>query len=361
MFSYFRAILLMGFTFYLSLIYNNKAFALLGFIQAVLIIFSFVFFCYYKRRIRIGLSVPLAFADKNEKAALRLHISNCSFVVGNRAKVKIAYRSVLEKKKNYIWISLANISRGDSEISCPVSAKYAGCYEFSLERIRLYDLTGFFYWNLRSGIGDTLMVMPEIEEVALQLGEATLNFSGEADIYDETHPGNDSSEMFAVREFRAGDRIQNIHWKLSAKMDDLAVRENSLPKACPVVFLLSPSYGTKQKMQSAQQMEEYFHWMASISYTFMDMKCSHYIAWDSKAKRDILRVRVDDEESFYLFLMTYMSDQKSEALPDLQARYKEKYRGENYLHMLLLNGEPKLWLNGEALAAEKRQDIELVI
>ena len=76
--------------------------------------------------------------------------------------------------------------------------------------------------------------------------EHTRNFFGEAEIYDDFHPGDDPSEIFGVREFRAGDKMQSIHWKLSAKSDDLLVRENSQPKACPLVFLLEPPNSKKK-------------------------------------------------------------------------------------------------------------------
>lgn len=80
----------------------------------------------------------------------------------------------------------------------------------------------------------------------MHVSEHTRNFFGEADVYDDFHPGDDPSEIFGVREFRAGDKMQSIHWKLSAKSDDLLVRENSQPKACPLVFLLEPPHMKKE-------------------------------------------------------------------------------------------------------------------
>ena len=61
---------------------------------------------------------------------------------------------------------------------------------------------------------------------------------GEAESYDDFQPGTDVSQIFDVREYRPGDRLQRIHWKLSAKSDGLLVREDSQPLACAVVFLL---------------------------------------------------------------------------------------------------------------------------
>ena len=43
--------------------------------------------------------------------------------------------------------------------------------------------------------------------------------------------GEDRSEMFQLREYRAGDDIRQIHWKLSAKTDELILREASQPES----------------------------------------------------------------------------------------------------------------------------------
>ena len=41
--------------------------------------------------------------------------------------------------------------------------------------------------------------------------------------------GMDSQEIFDTRYYRQGDLLKNIHWKLSAKADDLLVKEFSMP------------------------------------------------------------------------------------------------------------------------------------
>ena len=37
----------------------------------------------------------------------------------------------------------------------------------------------------------------------------------ESDSYSTIKGGDDPSEVFAIREYREGDRLQRIHWKLS--------------------------------------------------------------------------------------------------------------------------------------------------
>lgn len=49
------------------------------------------------------------------------------------------------------------------------------------------------------------------------------------DIYDGKKSGTDVSEVFGLREYREGDTLQSIHWKLSGKMHQLIVREFGRP------------------------------------------------------------------------------------------------------------------------------------
>ena len=79
--------------------------------------------------------------------------------------------------------------------------------------------------------------MPQIDEIPVRITDRVRNFFGDSDIYDDIRPGYDPSELFDVREFQNGDRLQSVHWKLSARTDELMVKENSLPKACAVAIV----------------------------------------------------------------------------------------------------------------------------
>ena len=68
-------------------------------------------------------------------------------------------------------------------------------------------------------------MLPELDAVAVQVSERVRRYFGEAESYDDFQPGTDVSQIFDVREYRPGDRLQRIHWKLSAKSDGLLVRE----------------------------------------------------------------------------------------------------------------------------------------
>lgn len=53
--------------------------------------------------------------------------------------------------------------------------------------------------------------------------------SADSDRFSTYKKGDDPSEIFDIREYADGDKIQRIHWKLSSKTGDLMVKEGSLP------------------------------------------------------------------------------------------------------------------------------------
>ena len=89
------------------------------------------------------------------------------------------------------------------------------------------------------------------------------------------------------------------------------IRENSLPRACPIVLFLKDAIP-----------EEY---------------AAHYVCWQSVSHSELLRARVDDEESFYGALTEYMRDGDLSCSLDLEEEYAGKYRGEQYLRTFVLD------------------------
>ena len=90
----------------------------------------------------------------------------------------------------------------------------------------------------------------------------------------------------------------------------------------------------------------------------MDAKCSHFVAWHSKEQEDIVRVRVDDEESYYMFLNYYLADVAMIEGADIRMEYQDKYRGETYLHDLMVKGDLQIFCDGEFLAKLNENELE---
>ena len=116
-----------------------------------------------------------------------------------------------------------------------VQPVHCGEAQVTVTELRIFDYIGLFSARLRTtgkkGIdfGGTITILPQVHPLHL---EAPPSFVGEHEMSQELvadRIGMDSQEIFDTRYYRQGDLLKNIHWKLSAKADDLLVKEFSMP------------------------------------------------------------------------------------------------------------------------------------
>lgn len=333
-------------TFYMSMIYGNIAIALLGFFEIAFMLVSVIYLFIRRAGIKAHLKVPVAMTGQGQK--IRIQLSNSLY---NKSSLKVKYlvrvTNNLTGEKNRKWFAK------DGEYL--YTAEFCGNYEFELKKIKIYDFTGIFHVNKRMKESVNVEVIPEIKEVPVRITDAVRNFFGDADIYDDFRPGYDPAELFDVREFRNGDRIQSIHWKLSAKTDDLMVKENSLPKACAVTVLADYKGGT-----AGSRADSFVRLVTGLSFSLMDQKCPHYVSWYDRSMEDIIRARVDDDESFYIFLNHFLKWQIDRDI-DAVSLYREKYRAEKLVSLLTVDAKLQIRKDKEIVAQGDLAKSEIVI
>lgn len=324
---------------WLSLIFESTAFALLSFMAVAFAVLSFIWLTFTQRKLHFQMGIPAKVADRGQEIGLKVTTENHSILPVGKIKVFLTYgeNHVIKTEKRVL--KLYDVPKGKSESWERFTIFRSGYYDFKIKKIQVFDPFGLFYVTRRRKCAAHVMVLPKLEEVPVKLGESVKHFYGETMDYDEDRPGKDSSEVFGVREFHDGDKLQRIHWKLSARMDELMVKEDSLPRACAVVLFMP---------ESTAENGEALDYAASLSFSLMDAKCAHFVAWQSKSHDDVMRMRVSDEESFYEALTAYMQDVSAQMKEDCMERYKEKYKGEQFLHGICVFANGTLLLNGES-------------
>ncbi len=343
-------------TGYFAMMYESAEFMLLVYLQAALFVLSFFTVLFRKCTIRAELDVPVGIAEPEKENLVKLIVTNRGFLPLARMEALITVEDVCTGRVTKEWMKVSSVLRGESTFVRSVAFSGTGTYRIRLRKLKVYDFTGLFYGKRKAQGEKKVLVMPRLHEIPVRLGLSVRNFFGEADVYDEEAPGHDNSELFDVREYRAGDRLQNIHWKLTAKQDDLMVKEHSLPKACPVVLLLDVHPSKRKKRR--ERLLPYLEAAASLVFSLTDAGCSHYVVWYDEKVQDIVRLRVDNEEGLFYFLGMLMEIDWKSPKEDIGFRYREKYKREPYVHALSLDEALVLRKNGEVLAQFSEKEIE---
>ncbi len=96
--------------------------------------------------------------------------------------------------------------------------------------------------------------------------------------YSQVEKGNDPGEVFGVREYREGDSPKQIHWKLSAKLDELTVKIPSLPIENNILVILDNQLepGTALEPETKSRVAEDF---CSLSMSLIEKGIPHSIGW----------------------------------------------------------------------------------
>ena len=74
------------------------------------------------------------------------------------------------------------------------------------------------------------------------------------------------------------------------------------------------------------------------------------MAWYSGIKYDIIRIRVDDEESYYIMINHLLAEKREKKASDIENMYNERYKSESIMHRLFLDAGMVMYHNGVKIA-----------
>ena len=112
-------------------------------------------------------------------------------------------------------------------------------------------------------------------------------------------------------------------------------------------------------IKKGRQADAFMRLLVSLSFSIMDQKCPHYVAWYDTLINDIVRARVDDEEGFYIFLNSFLKI-KPDTKTDARFLYEEKYRAERLVCLLTVDGRLQI-KKGEEIVGRADEKNEIVI
>ncbi len=337
------AVLLIVFLFYLAALYESAALGILAILLIAIMLISLCVIIWRMSQIRIALSIPFLLAQSGQAFDVCLTASADRTLFGSCALSACIEAGQQSGRRAHTWVRLHMGSGVPVTVRRGVRLQHAGGYTFRVRRVRVYDWLGWFYLIKWVHADAQVQILPQVEHLAVQLSFAVRNFSGESEIYDDLRGGDEASETFQIRAYQPGDRLQNIHWKLSAKSEDLIVRERGLAKGCPIILLLGN--GQEKRLRPAQK-ERFLQLAVSVSYALLDADCPHVVGWYDAQLQDLVRMRVDTEEDFYEWQVQYLSAAAARRACDVETRYREKYRGEQYLHIVRIEPEHSIYVDG---------------
>jgi uncharacterized protein (DUF58 family) len=176
-----------------------------------------------------NLDVELAFSAtesrKQVPAKLKLIVHNPTVFPLLHIECLLTVASVYYRRGDKTTYVLPAPAGGDATFSASVEFFFCGCYEAKITELRCCDYLSLWSFSKPMNARSQIMIYPEE-----QAEEIEYHPSFYAEGFDEfeaiSQKGNASANVTDVREYQPGDRLQKIHWKLSARLNKLMVKES---------------------------------------------------------------------------------------------------------------------------------------
>lgn len=199
---------------------------------------SIVYLILGRRKLTIRLHVSQSECKKDEPVLLSIDSATHSIIPLARIQATLCIDNAFSHKQSK-ETAVFTSERGVSEVTILLKPENCGLYTITLERVFVYDLLGLL--RLKKACKNTVhfYVLPKPMTVLIP---AFVGSHHDEETYDPHRAGHDTGEIFDVHTYRLGDSLHKIHWKLSAKHDDILVKDFSMPQVQHVT-LAYEAYG----------------------------------------------------------------------------------------------------------------------
>lgn len=269
----FICLLLILITAYIGLMYDGPVPGILLAIELLLFAADFVLSFFLKKGAQISVSQTDSVVDSGEKARIMVTLRNRGWLPVGDALLEVNVSNCLDDEYDEYELNLRAPARSQVRVPFTFSSSYCGVVRAEFGSLRVYDYLRLFSRRKKVSAVCECVIMPRLHEMQLAITEACRSFDSDSEEFDKNRSGDDPSEIFQIRAYRQGDKMSHVHWKMSARMDEMMVKEHSLPVSNSVGLYLDLRFNSIEEAQSV------FELCYSLSMALLDQECQHRIYW----------------------------------------------------------------------------------
>lgn len=337
--------------FYLSVLYRSRALLTVCGAAVLLTLFFLCVLYYIKQKLEPELLFFSYPQSDTGDYVIGLRVNNPTGIYLSRVKAKIKIKNVATGKTRKVKISGKVPAKAGTDLTGKIKDLEFGVWQAECRGFCCYEWMNLLYLYREIRQKKQAMIFPGVCETNVKIGIRTRLFWSDGELYHPQMSGDDPSETLKLREYQKGDRLNRIHWKLSAKSDSLIVAEMSMPMGCNVVYFLD---GEPSKMKR-KEARCYWQTVNSISQELLNQECAHYLVWQDKEHGELRRKavrKVEDLAGFWCEALA--AGMEKGAGPEA---YVRDFARDSYASWLVWNEHLELSCNGKFLVKIRPEQI----
>lgn len=289
----FLVLIIISAVFYILYIWDFSLILLIVMISLPVIMFFSLLSV--KLRSSVKFAVKSQCVAKNEEFNIQLCVENRSFFPVGKAEAIIEYSNIFNGCTNNIELHFPIQSKNVQRVTFRLSSGFCGRLKIRCAYISIYDPLRIFRMRIGKNITENIVVVPEGQNID-GIVTNTDCIESEGLVFSEHHSGDDPSEVFDLREYNPGDRLNRIHWKLSSKKDDFIVKEYSCPVDSPAVIFLDLCCHEKSEL-SLTLYDTMIELCVSVSHLFIENERIHSIVYYSNTEKKFAAREIDGPDA----------------------------------------------------------------
>lgn len=189
-----------------------------------------------KFSIKYTLSAVSMTAIKQDNCSFNLKIVNKTIFPYPTAVVNIEYKNKLSQNFSNMKISVPIHSRATQTLTFTLSSEYCGVINAKIKSIKIYDYIKLFSFNIKKNSSADVYIIPHSNDDIIPNNFKTLPCETSNE-FSKVKNGDDPSEIFDLKDYIPGDKINRIHWNLSSKQNQLITKYYSLSIDSPIAVI----------------------------------------------------------------------------------------------------------------------------
>lgn len=216
---------------------------------------------------RLELTSRPAEVNRGEPAVWTVEVNTFAGLPLSRVSLRLRMWNWLTMEWSAQKLKLTGVAkRRPVELTAPTG--HCGALELEAERIRVYDYLGLFALPVPPPPPCAILCRPI---PALRPPVVVPDgLRGPASPRSAAYAG--PGEDYDLREYRPGDPMRSVHWKLSSKWDELIVRERS-EAAAPLPLLTLDLFG------EAERLDKLLDQVTGLSRAMLTAQRPHAVLW----------------------------------------------------------------------------------
>lgn len=297
MVKWWKPIALVSVTFILAVSFKNDfLFFLLG-MELMIDLAAYCQVLWLGRKVHVQVSLPQTRVLRGEKFQLRAELTNESRLPVPQLMVRLAVRAYPEKDELLLKGKLMLDGRERGSLCFEMDSNHCGCLEIRPDQLIVTDFLGVFQRRCRVDGHEKklLFILPE----ALCSNQAVPDSKGlfPDEEGDSGTQGDEAADISEIRSYREGDSLKLVHWKLTARLNELMVREMANPteKLTWLFLKLQETANQPQVRSDPNAWDHFVETAASVSAALLKMEKRHMVIWVDAHDGAVVRHSVSDE------------------------------------------------------------------